>query len=45
MTAAHLALKAKDMEPMEILNFFETLDHFDFDLPDADGISPLFKAI
>ena len=33
------------MDPMEILNFFETLEHFDFDLPDADGVTPLFKAI
>ena len=30
---------------MEILQFFETLDHFDFDLPDSDGESPLFYAI
>ena len=28
-----------------MLQFFETLDHFDFDLPDADGETPLFYAI
>ena len=44
-TATHLAFKAKDMEPMEILKFFETLDNFDFDLPDSEGESALFTAI
>lgn len=28
-----------------MLKFFETLDHFDFDLEDVDGETPLFKAI
>jgi len=28
-----------------MLEFFETLPHFDFDLPDSDGESPLFYAI
>ena len=45
LTAAHIAVRSKDMEPLEILKFFETLDHFDFDLPDADGETPLFTAI
>ena len=45
LTAAHIAVKSKDMEPLEMLRFFETLDHFDFDLPDAGGESPLFYAI
>ena len=30
---------------MELLHFFETLDHFNFDLEDVDGETPLFKAI
>lgn len=42
LTAAHIAVKFKDME---LLKFFETLDHFDFDLEDVDGETPLFKAI
>ena len=33
------------MEPIEILKFFETLDNFDFDLPDSEGESALFTAI
>lgn len=28
-----------------MMRFFETLDHFDFDLEDVDGETPLFKAI
>jgi ankyrin repeat protein len=28
-----------------MLRFFETLPHFDFDLSDSDGESPLFYAI
>ena len=27
------------------MHFLETLDNFDFDLPDADNETPLFKAI
>jgi len=42
LTAGHIAVKNKDWE---LLRFFETLDHFDFDLPDVDGETPLFKAI
>lgn len=28
-----------------MLHFFETLPNFDFDLPDVDGETPLFRAI
>ena len=28
-----------------MLKFFETLSYFDFDLPDVDGETPIFKAI
>ena len=28
-----------------MLQFFETLPHFDFDMPDVDGETPLFKAL
>ena len=45
LTATHLAIKAKDTDPMEILKFFETLDNFDFDIPDSEGESALFTAI
>ncbi len=41
-TAAHIAASLQDFE---MLTFFETLPHFDFDLPDNDGESPLFIAI
>ena len=30
---------------MEMLRFFENLPHFDFDLPNADGETPLFEAL
>lgn len=30
---------------MEMLQFFETLPNFDFDMPDVDGETPLFKAV
>jgi len=30
---------------MEMLHFFETLPNFDFDLPDVDGETPIFKAV
>ena len=42
LTAGHIAVKNQDWE---LLHFFETLDNFDFDLPDVDGETPLFKAI
>ena len=32
------------MKDMDMLRFFETLEHFDFDLEDVDGETPLFKA-
>ena len=40
-SAAHFAVLSKDMEPLEILKFLETLDNFDFDLTDEEGESPL----
>ena len=33
------------MAPIELLQFLETLDYVDFDLPDADGETPLFYAV
>ena len=42
LTAGHIAVILKDFEMLE---FFETLPHFDFDLVDEDGESPLFYAI
>ena len=42
LTAAHIAVKAKDWE---LLRFFETLENFDFDLGDVQGETPLIKAI
>ena len=42
LTAAHIAVKAKDWE---MLRFFETLENFDFDQGDVQGETPLIKAI